>query len=53
MSKAKAKAKQVKGKMKETAGDMTDDQRMEMEGRAEHMTGKVQESAERMKRPNK
>ncbi|MFD9335053.1 CsbD family protein [Streptomyces sp. NPDC060028] len=47
MSKAKAKAKQVKGKVKETAGDAMDDKRMEAEGAAERMTGKAQESAEK------
>ncbi|QES51307.1 CsbD family protein [Streptomyces venezuelae] len=57
MSKAKAKAKQIKGKMKESVGDMTDDKRMEAEGRGEQMTGKMQEAAaktgERMKKPGK
>ncbi|WP_328296580.1 CsbD family protein [Streptomyces sp. NBC_00435] len=45
MSKAKAKAKQVKGKIKETAGDAMDDRRMQAEGAAERLTGKAQEAA--------
>ncbi|MFD9355164.1 CsbD family protein [Streptomyces sp. NPDC060031] len=47
MSKAKAKAKQVKGKVKETAGDAMGNKRMEAEGAAERMTGKAQESTEK------
>ncbi|MEV6951035.1 CsbD family protein [Streptomyces sp. NPDC051183] len=47
MSKAKARAKQVKGKIKETAGDAMDDKRMEAEGAAERLTGKAQEVAEK------
>ncbi|MET9319643.1 CsbD family protein [Streptomyces sp. NPDC003038] len=54
MDKAKAKAKQVKGKVKEKAGDATDNPRMKSEGTTDKMTGKVQETAakaaERMKR---
>lgn len=45
MSKAKAKAKQVKGKMKETAGDAMGDKGMQAEGRSERLTGKAQETA--------
>lgn len=47
MSKSKAKAKQMKGKLKETAGDAMDDKRMQAEGRGEQMMGKAQESAEK------
>jgi uncharacterized protein YjbJ (UPF0337 family) len=47
MSKAKAKAKQVKGKMKETTGDAMDDERMQAEGRGERIAGKAQETAEK------
>ncbi|MET9413977.1 CsbD family protein [Streptomyces klenkii] len=50
MGKAKAKAKQVKGKLKESAGSATGDKRMEAEGRAEKLTGKVQESAEKARK---
>ncbi|MFH8786587.1 CsbD family protein [Streptomyces roseoverticillatus] len=50
MGKGKAKAKQVKGKLKETAGRAADDKRLEAEGRAEKLTGKVQESAEKAKK---
>ncbi|APU38634.1 MULTISPECIES: CsbD family protein [unclassified Streptomyces] len=45
MSKAKAKAKQVKGKLKETAGDAVDDKRMQAEGGADQMAGKAEEMA--------
>ncbi|MFZ3494099.1 CsbD family protein [Streptomyces sp. 5.8] len=47
MGKARAKAKQVKGKIKESAGDALDDKRMEAEGAAERMTGKAQEMVAR------
>ncbi|MFF7726633.1 CsbD family protein [Streptomyces sp. NPDC008001] len=50
MGKAKAKAKQVKGKLKESAGSATGDKKMEAEGRAEKLSGKVQESAEKTKK---
>lgn len=43
MAKAKATAKQAKGKLKETAGDAMDDKRMEAEGTAERMSGKSEE----------
>ncbi|WP_330294305.1 CsbD family protein [Streptomyces sp. NBC_00503] len=45
MSKAKAKAKQVKGKIKEAAGDAMDDKSMQARGTAERLTGKAQEAA--------
>ncbi|MGW0563884.1 CsbD family protein [Streptomyces sp. NPDC003016] len=47
MSKAKAKAKQLKGKMKATVGKASDDQHMEAEGRGEQLRGKAQETVER------
>lgn len=51
---AKAKGKQLKGKVKQSAGDATDNPRLKAEGTAEKVTGKVQETAakaaERMKR---
>ncbi|MGW3659858.1 CsbD family protein [Streptomyces sp. NPDC005151] len=47
MSKAKAKAKQVKGKLKETTGKAMDDKTMQAEGRGEQVLGKVQETAEK------
>ncbi|MGW2602362.1 CsbD family protein [Streptomyces klenkii] len=50
MGKAKAKAKQVKGKLKESTGSATGDKRMEAEGRAEKLTGKVQESVEKARK---
>ncbi|MFV5994878.1 CsbD family protein [Streptomyces sp. NPDC056231] len=45
MGKGKAKAKQVKGKLKETAGGALGDELMQAEGRGEQMTGKAQEAA--------
>ncbi|MCQ8772479.1 CsbD family protein [Streptomyces telluris] len=50
MGKGKAKAKQVKGKLKETTGNVTGDRRLEAEGRAEKVSGKVEESAERARK---
>lgn len=47
MSKAKAKAKQIKGKMKEAAGKATDDPRMRDEGRGEQLRGKAQEAVQK------
>ncbi|MFF3244616.1 CsbD family protein [Streptomyces sp. NPDC002870] len=47
MGKSKAKAKQMKGKLKETAGNAMDDKRMQAEGRSEQMMGKAQETAEK------
>ncbi|MFE9682321.1 CsbD family protein [Streptomyces sp. NPDC002701] len=43
MSKAKSKAKQMKGKMKETAGRVMDDKSMEGEGVGEQMAGRAKE----------
>ncbi|QQM45905.1 CsbD family protein [Streptomyces liliifuscus] len=45
MGKSKGKAKQMKGKMKETAGRAMGDMLMENEGRGEQMTGRAQELA--------
>ncbi|MGW0566758.1 CsbD family protein [Streptomyces tauricus] len=47
MSKAKSKAKQMKGKMKEATGKAMDDQSMEGQGRGEQMTGKSEELKDR------
>ncbi|WP_431041118.1 CsbD family protein [Streptomyces sp. P1-3] len=47
MSKGKAKAKQIKGKIKETLGKATGDKSTEREGRGEHLTGKAREAAEK------
>ncbi|MEU6312827.1 CsbD family protein [Streptomyces sp. NPDC047014] len=43
MGKASAKAKQAKGKIKETAGDAMGDRRMQTEGIAEQAGGKTEE----------
>ncbi|GAA3027954.1 hypothetical protein GCM10020000_00530 [Streptomyces olivoverticillatus] len=50
MGKAKAKATQVKGRLKEGIGHATDDKRMEAEGRAEKLRGKAQEAAAKTKK---
>jgi uncharacterized protein YjbJ (UPF0337 family) len=47
MAKGKAKAKQIKGKIKEKVGGTSGDKRAQAEGRGEHMMGKVQEVAEK------
>ncbi|WP_412075714.1 CsbD family protein [Streptomyces xanthophaeus] len=56
MGKAKGKAKQMKGKLKESAGDAMDDHRMQAEGTAERMSGKAEETVakagDKMKRSN-
>ncbi|MET7621611.1 CsbD family protein [Streptomyces sp. NPDC005408] len=55
MGKAKAKAKQAKGQMKETAGKAMGDRDMQAEGRGEHIAGQAQEAmhrtADRIKKP--
>ncbi|MFO7569416.1 MAG: CsbD family protein [Smithellaceae bacterium] len=48
--KAKGMFHQVKGKIKETAGDLTDDQKLEVEGAAEKMGGKYQENVGKVKK---
>ncbi|MCD9141372.1 CsbD family protein [Streptomyces albireticuli] len=50
MGKGKAKAKQMKGQLKESAGRAMDDKRLEAEGRGEKAVGKAQEAAEKVKR---
>ncbi|MFE7775202.1 CsbD family protein [Streptomyces sp. NPDC057445] len=47
MSKGKAKAKQAKGKMKETLGKATGDRSMEHKGQGEMLGGKAQEMSEK------
>ena len=39
----KGKGKQIKGKMKDKAGEVFNDPELEAEGEAEHLAGKVQE----------
>jgi uncharacterized protein YjbJ (UPF0337 family) len=54
MGKAKGKAKQMKGKMKETTGKTMGDTTMEREGRSEQMPGKTQDQGMRpSERPKK
>ncbi|MEU6935054.1 MULTISPECIES: CsbD family protein [unclassified Streptomyces] len=47
--KAEAKGEQAKGKLKETAGRLTGDERMAEEGRAEQATGDAREAKEKIK----
>ncbi|MER6218398.1 CsbD family protein [Streptomyces sp. NPDC001272] len=47
--KAEAKGEQAKGKLKETAGRLTGDERMADEGRAEQATGDAREAKEKIK----
>lgn len=44
------KAKQAKGKVKDKAGEWTDDPDLEAEGEAEHVEGELQEDVGRAKR---
>ncbi|MFJ6935052.1 CsbD family protein [Streptomyces sp. NPDC101132] len=44
MGKAKAKAKQAKGQLKESAGNVMDDKKMQAEGASEKVAGKAQET---------
>jgi uncharacterized protein YjbJ (UPF0337 family) len=44
---SKSKAKQVKGKIKETTGNAVDDGSMQAEGRGEQIKGKIQETTEK------
>jgi uncharacterized protein YjbJ (UPF0337 family) len=48
--KAKGMFHQVKGKIKETAGDLTDNPKMEVEGASEKMAGKFQENVGKVKK---
>ncbi|MFF5448656.1 CsbD family protein [Streptomyces sp. NPDC012888] len=47
MGKAKAKAEQIKGKLKEAAGHAMGDRRMKAEGKAEQLRGKTREELDR------
>jgi uncharacterized protein YjbJ (UPF0337 family) len=44
------KTKDLKGRAKESAGDLTDNERLEREGRADQVEGKVQETYGKGKR---
>ncbi|MFI9237574.1 CsbD family protein [Streptomyces cinnamoneus] len=48
-NKAKAKAEQAKGQIKETTGKATGDRSLEVEGRADKAKGDVREAAEKGK----
>lgn len=43
------KAQEVKGKFKEGAGDATDDERLEKEGRADQAKGNLKQAGEKVK----
>ncbi|MEU5806359.1 CsbD family protein [Streptomyces sp. NPDC047718] len=47
--KAKAKAEQLKGKAKEAAGRIVDDERLTAEGRAERIRGDIRETGGKTK----
>ncbi|MFI7175014.1 CsbD family protein [Streptomyces spororaveus] len=47
--KAEAKGEQAKGKLKETAGRLTGNERMTTEGRAEQATGDARQAKEKVK----
>ena len=47
---AKGKFHQMKGKIKEVAGDLTDNPKLEAEGTGEKMAGKVQEKFGQVKK---
>jgi uncharacterized protein YjbJ (UPF0337 family) len=48
--KAKGKFHEVKGKIKEIAGDLTDNPKLEAEGMTERITGKVQGNIGKVKK---
>ena len=48
--KAKGKFHEVKGKIKEVAGDLTDNPKLEAEGMTEKITGKVQGNIGKVKK---
>jgi uncharacterized protein YjbJ (UPF0337 family) len=48
--KAKGKFHEVKGKIKEIAGDLTDNPKLEAEGMTEKITGKVQGNIGKVKK---
>ncbi|GHA78275.1 CsbD family protein [Streptomyces termitum] len=47
--KSKAKGEQIKGKLKEAAGRMTGNERVEAEGRAEQAKGDARDAKEKAK----
>jgi uncharacterized protein YjbJ (UPF0337 family) len=49
MSELGNKAEQVKGKMKEAAGDLTDDDSLRREGKADHASGTAKEKVGELK----
>jgi uncharacterized protein YjbJ (UPF0337 family) len=49
MSELDNKAEQVKGKMKEAAGDITEDDSLRREGKADHASGRAKEKVDDLK----
>jgi uncharacterized protein YjbJ (UPF0337 family) len=47
MGEIKNKAEQLKGRAKEAAGDLTDDDRLKREGKSDRASGKVKETVDR------
>jgi uncharacterized protein YjbJ (UPF0337 family) len=42
------KAEEIKGRVKESVGIMTDDQRLKHEGKVDHASGKIKKTAEKV-----
>ncbi|GHF07048.1 MULTISPECIES: CsbD family protein [Streptomyces] len=53
MGKAKAKAKQLRGTVQETAGRVTGDPKREARGHVQKLEGKAQEAAAKVKKLRK
>ena len=49
VDKSKNTAQRAKGKIKETAGKATDNQRLRRQGKADQMKGKIKQTAEKVK----
>ncbi|HVE62242.1 MAG TPA: CsbD family protein [Mycobacteriales bacterium] len=49
MDKISNKAEELKGDVKETVGDATDDQQMENEGKKDQVTGNLKQAGEKVK----
>ncbi|MFI9722060.1 CsbD family protein [Streptomyces sp. NPDC052396] len=48
-NRAKAKAEQAKGRLKEAAGHLTGDKRMQAEGRVERIKGDIHDAVEKVR----
>ncbi|MEV5508070.1 CsbD family protein [Streptomyces orinoci] len=50
-NRAKAKAEQTKGRLKEAAGHLTGDKRTQTEGRVQRIKGDIQDAVEKVRHP--